>query len=62
MSLVFCSLGHTQQAHECPACGEAATGVKASLEHWRWYRSRTSSKRIKAAVDAFLAEAEEPQP
>lgn len=51
MSRESCELGHTQRAHECPACGEAVTGDPASLEHWRWYRGRTSSKRIKALVD-----------
>ena len=51
-----CALGHTQRAYECPACGQAATGQTASLEHWRWYRGRTSSKRIKAAIDEHLRE------
>lgn len=49
-----CVLGHTRRAMECPACGEAATGEAASDEHWRWYRSRTSSKRIKALIDEHL--------
>ena len=39
---------------ECPACGEALTGKKASLEHWRWYRGRTSSKAIRDGIDAYL--------
>lgn len=51
---LFCYLGHTSRAYECPACGETVTGKKATLEHWRWYRKRTSSKRIKAAIDAHL--------
>lgn len=50
----FCELGHSQRAHECPACGQASTGQTASLEHWRWYKGRTSSKRIKALVDARI--------
>jgi hypothetical protein len=49
-----CVLGHTQRAQECPSCGEAATGKKATLEHWRWYRTRTSSARIRALVDEHL--------
>lgn len=55
MRNVGCILGHRQRAYECPACGEEATGEAATLEHWRWYRGRTSSKRIKAAIDAILA-------
>jgi len=52
----FCFLGHLRQAMECPACGEAAQpGWKAKPEHWKWYRGRTSSKRIKAALDAYFA-------
>lgn len=50
-----CVLGHTQHAYECPSCGEVATGNKAPLEHWRWYRSRTSSKRVKALIDVYIA-------
>lgn len=49
-----CALGHTQKAYECPACCEAATGQQAPPEHWRWYRGRTSSKRIKALVDEAI--------
>lgn len=53
-----CELGHTQRSYERPACGEAHTiGEKASLEHWRWYRGRTSSKRIKALIDKRLGDA-----
>ena len=48
-----CSLGHTHQAMECPACAEAK-GETTSVEWWRWYRGRTSSKRIKALVDEHL--------
>lgn len=55
MRNVVCVLGHTQRAMECPACGEAFTGLTAKPEHWRWYRERTSSKRIKAALDQLLA-------
>lgn len=56
MTDAFCFLGHTRQAMECPACGEAAhPGKVAKIEHWRWYRSRTSSKRIRAAIDEHLA-------
>jgi hypothetical protein len=51
-----CALGHTRRAYECPACGELVTGEAASLEHWRWYRDRTSSKRIRALIDERLAE------
>lgn len=51
-----CSLGHTQKAYECPACAEAA-GETPLLEHWRWYRGRTSSKRIKALINQRLAAA-----
>ena len=51
-----CHLGHTRRAMECPACGEMAVpGWTAKLEHWRWYRGRTSSKRVRALVDAHLA-------
>lgn len=50
----FCSLGHTAIAYECPACAEAKTGKPVSIEHWRWYRNRTMSKRIKALVDEHL--------
>lgn len=53
-SSAACVLGHTQRAYECPSCGEAATGEKASLEHWRWYRGRTSSKHVKALIDTHL--------
>jgi hypothetical protein len=45
MKDVVCVLGHTRQAMECPACAEEAGDVP-SLEHWRWYRNRTSSKRV----------------
>ena len=52
-----CVLGHTRRAYECPSCGEVATpGVKATLEHWRWYRGRTSSPRVKALIDEHLKE------
>lgn len=46
-----CWLGHTWRSYECPACGELATGNVATEEHWRWYRTRTSSKRIKGLID-----------
>ena len=47
-----CWLGHSYRAYECPACGELAVpGTVATEEHWRWYRGRTSSKRIKALID-----------
>ena len=48
----FCALGHKSKAMECPACCEASSVIneKMPLEHWRWYRGRTSSKRIKALV------------
>jgi hypothetical protein len=44
-----CELGHTQKAMECPACSGSD-----DLAHWRWYRSRTSSKRIKALIDTHM--------
>ena len=53
MRNVVCALGHTSRAMECPACGEAARET-APPEHWRWYRGRTSSKRIREAVDVIL--------
>lgn len=53
--MTSCVLGHTKRAMECPSCGEAATGEKATVEHWRWYRTRTSSKRIKDLIDKHLA-------
>lgn len=56
MSAALCSLGHTQRSYECPACGEAATGQTATDEHWRWYRGRTSSKRVKVLIDEHLKE------
>jgi hypothetical protein len=52
-----CILGHSQRAYECPSCGEAATGEVAPLEHWRWYRTRTSSVKVKARIDEYLSAA-----
>lgn len=49
-----CVLGHRRKAMECPGCAEA-NGSEASPAWWRWYRSRTSSKQVKAAIDARLA-------
>lgn len=57
-----CALGHTRLAYECPACSEAKDGKPASEEHWRWYRSRTSSKRIKERIDSRAAAREETTP
>lgn len=54
MRTARCILGHTRRAYECPSCGEAVTGQVASLEHWRWYRGRTSSKKVKALIDQHL--------
>jgi len=54
-ALAVCALGHTSRAYECPACSEALTGAKCPIEHWRWYRSRTGSKRIRDAVDRYLS-------
>ena len=50
-----CIVGHKQRAYECPGC-TAARGTPCDLDHWRWYRTRTSSKRIRAAVTAIIAE------
>ena len=55
-SEVVCRLGHRQQSMECPACSEARGLGEMTIEHWRWFRTRTSSKRIKAAIDQHLAE------
>lgn len=49
MSAAVCALGHTRKAMECPACSGST-----DLAHWRWYKSRTSSKRIRAGVQAYL--------
>lgn len=44
-----CFLGHTQKAKECPACSGST-----DPEWWKWYRGRTMSKAIKAAIDEHL--------
>lgn len=44
-----CELGHHVKAMECPAC----SGTE-DLAHWRWYKGRTSSKRIKPLVQAHI--------
>jgi hypothetical protein len=49
-----CIVGHKQRAYECPGCTEAR-GTPCDLDHWRWYRTRTSSKRIRDAVTAVIA-------
>ena len=50
-----CIVGHRAHSYECPGCAEA-NGRPQDLEAWRWYRGRTSSKRIRAAVTAVIAE------
>lgn len=49
-----CRLGHRQRSYECPGCSEALGLGEAPVEHWRWFRGRTSSKRVKAAIDEYL--------
>lgn len=49
-----CRLGHTQRSMECPGCAEA-NGTETSVEWWRWYKGRTSSRTVKDAVTAHLA-------
>lgn len=44
-----CALGHTTKAMECPSC----SGTD-DLEHWKWYKTRTSSKRVRALVQAHI--------
>lgn len=49
-----CRLGHRQHSYECPACAEAK-GHATTVQQWRWFRGRTSSKRIKGLIDEHLA-------
>lgn len=44
-----CELGHTQKAMECPSCSGSLDSA-----WWKWYRSRTSSKNVKAAIDRLM--------
>lgn len=50
----LCILGHRQTSLECPACSEALGLGQRPVEHWRWFRTRTSSKRIKGLIDEHL--------
>jgi hypothetical protein len=54
--VAYCALGHARIAYECPACTEAHSGNVAPIENWKWYRNRTSSKRIRALVDDYIKE------
>jgi hypothetical protein len=47
-------LGHLRRSMECPACAELSGAEKQPEETWRWFRTRTSSKRIKARIDERL--------
>jgi hypothetical protein len=51
-----CALGHKSHSYECPACAEER-GATTTLERWRWFRTRTSSKRIRGEIDDRLADA-----
>lgn len=49
-----CMLGHKRRSYECPACAEAGGADSQTEEAWRWFRKRTSSKRIKSLIDERL--------
>jgi len=49
-----CSLGHTRRSFECPACAETHDGSPTTVDWWKWFRGRTSSKRIRALVVAEI--------
>jgi hypothetical protein len=44
-----CSLGHTRKAMECPSCSGSTDPA-----WWRWYRGRTQSAKVKAAINEWL--------
>lgn len=50
--VAVCVLGHKRKSFECPACATQPMERRA----WHWYRSRTSSKRVKDALAAILRE------
>ncbi len=54
-----CRVGHVTLAMECPGCAEAR-GYETTVEMWRWYRTRTSSRAVKDAITAHLATLSEP--
>lgn len=49
-----CVLGHKRQAMECPACSEARGRGEMPVEHWKWYRGRTSSITTKGRIDRVV--------